>query len=94
MKKRSIVIDGRKTSISLEDSFWSSLQNIARERATTIPKLISALDATRNENNLSSAIRVFVLNHYRNNVAGANGAQRAANAAQEHAPMAIGITRA
>jgi predicted DNA-binding ribbon-helix-helix protein len=69
VKKRSIVIDRHKTSISLEDSFWSSLRQIARERVTTVSELIRTLDASRNGGNLSSNIRVFVLDHYRNNVA-------------------------
>jgi predicted DNA-binding ribbon-helix-helix protein len=64
VKKRSIVIGSHKTSLSLEDSFWTSLKEIARERATTLPKLISMLDVERNGGNLSSTIRVFVLNHY------------------------------
>lgn len=68
VKKRSIVIGGHKTSISLEDKFWACLQQIARDRATTLSKLISMLDAERNGGNLSSTIRVFVLNHYRNTV--------------------------
>lgn len=68
VKKRSIVIGSHKTSISLEDSFWTSLKQIARERATTVAELITALDATRNGGNLSSTIRVFLLDHYRNNV--------------------------
>lgn len=69
VKKRSVVIASHKTSISLEDKFWSCLQQIARERATTLSKLIGMLNAERNGGNLSSAIRVFVLNHYRNSVA-------------------------
>jgi predicted DNA-binding ribbon-helix-helix protein len=69
VKKRSIVIGRHKTSITLEDSFWSSLRQIARERVTTVSELIRTLDASRNGGNLSSTIRVFVLNHYRNNVA-------------------------
>jgi predicted DNA-binding ribbon-helix-helix protein len=69
VKKRSIVIGSHKTSISLEDSFWTSLKQIARERAMTVAELIAALDATRKEGNLSSTIRVFLLDHYRNNVA-------------------------
>jgi predicted DNA-binding ribbon-helix-helix protein len=66
VKKRSIVIGSHKTSISLEDKFWACLQQIARERATPLSKLIGMLNADRNGGNLSSAIRVFVLNHYRN----------------------------
>jgi predicted DNA-binding ribbon-helix-helix protein len=71
VKKRSIVIGGHKTSISLEDSFWACLRRIAGERATTVSELIGVLDAGRNGGDLSSAIRVFVLNHYSNNVASA-----------------------
>jgi predicted DNA-binding ribbon-helix-helix protein len=69
VKKRSIVIGSRKTSISLEDSFWTSLRQIARDRETTAPEIVSTLDASRDGGNLSSTIRVFVLDHYRNNVA-------------------------
>jgi predicted DNA-binding ribbon-helix-helix protein len=68
VKKRSIVIGSHKTSISLEDGFWACVRQIARERATTASKLIGRLDAERNGGNLSSAIRVFVLDHYRNKV--------------------------
>jgi predicted DNA-binding ribbon-helix-helix protein len=69
VKRRSIVIGSHKTSISLEDIFWASLKEIARGRATSASGLIEALDAARGVGNLSSSIRVFVLNHYRNNVA-------------------------
>jgi predicted DNA-binding ribbon-helix-helix protein len=64
VKKRSIVIGGHKTSISLEDSFWTSLKQIARARTTTLSELIGSLDAGRENGNLSSTIRVFVLDHY------------------------------
>lgn len=64
VKKRSIVIGGHKTSISLEDSFWTSLKVIARARMTTLSDLIGSLDARRENGNLSSTIRVFVLDHY------------------------------
>jgi predicted DNA-binding ribbon-helix-helix protein len=69
VKKRSIVIGSHKTSISLEDNFWACLRQIARERATTASELIGMVDSTRNGGNLSSTVRVFVLDHYRNNVA-------------------------
>jgi predicted DNA-binding ribbon-helix-helix protein len=68
VKKRSIVIGSRKTSISLEDSFWTSLREIARERATTVSEVVKMLDASRDGGNLSSSIRVFVLDHYLSNV--------------------------
>jgi predicted DNA-binding ribbon-helix-helix protein len=63
--KRSIVIGGHKTSVSLEDAFWSDLKNIARARETTLGELISKIDETRENGNLSSAIRLFVLEHFR-----------------------------
>jgi predicted DNA-binding ribbon-helix-helix protein len=65
IKKRSIVIGGHKTSISLEDSFWASLKEIADERGTYLAHLVTELDQARGTANLSSAIRVFVLGHYR-----------------------------
>jgi predicted DNA-binding ribbon-helix-helix protein len=68
LKKRSIVIGSHKTSISLEDIFWTSLKQIARERATTVSEIIGVLDASRERGNLSSTIRVFVLEHYQNSV--------------------------
>ena len=63
--KRSIVIAGHKTSVSLEDEFWNSLKEIASERGMTVGELVRAIDANRNHANLSSAIRLFVLGVYR-----------------------------
>ena len=63
--KRSIVIDGHKTSVSLEDAFWTDLKNIAHTQQTTLSELVTKIDQTR-EGNLSSAIRLFVLHHFRN----------------------------
>jgi predicted DNA-binding ribbon-helix-helix protein len=65
VKKRSIAIGRHKTSISLEDDFWASLQQIARGRQVTRSDLIASLDTAREHSNLSSAIRVFILDHYR-----------------------------
>ena len=62
--KRSIVLAGHKTSISLEDAFWRALKDIARSRRTTLSDLISSIDHERERGNLSSALRLFVLNHY------------------------------
>ncbi len=64
--KRSIVLDGRKTSISLEDSFWTGLKEIADFQGVTPSELISAINATRKESNLASATRIFVLEHFQN----------------------------
>lgn len=63
--KRSIVIAGHKTSVSLEDAFWRGLKEIAGERALTLSELVAAIDSERRHGNLSSAIRLFVLDHYR-----------------------------
>ena len=62
--KRSIVIAGHKTSVSLEDAFWSALKEIAITRRITLSDLVGSIDAERQHGNLSSAIRLFVLDHY------------------------------
>jgi predicted DNA-binding ribbon-helix-helix protein len=63
--KRSIVIGGYKTSVSLEEAFWNSLKEIARARGESVAQLIAHIDANRQFANLSSAIRLFVLEFYR-----------------------------
>ena len=63
--KRSIVIAGHKTSVSLEDEFWNSLKEIAAERRMTLAELVAGIDGNRQHPNLSSAIRLFVLGVYR-----------------------------
>jgi predicted DNA-binding ribbon-helix-helix protein len=64
--KRSIVIAGHKTSVSLEDAFWKGLKEIANERDMTLSELVAAIDSERQHGNLSSAIRLFVLGFCRN----------------------------
>jgi len=63
--KRSIVIAGHKTSVSLEDGFWQGLKEIANERNLTLSDLVATIDTDRHRGNLSSAIRLFVLDYYR-----------------------------
>jgi predicted DNA-binding ribbon-helix-helix protein len=63
--KRSIVIAGHKTSVSLENEFWNSLKEIAAERRMTLAELVAGIDGNRQHPNLSSAIRLFVLGVYR-----------------------------
>jgi predicted DNA-binding ribbon-helix-helix protein len=63
--KRSIVIAGHKTSVSLEDAFWTCLKEIAGARELTLSDLVASIDTDRHAGNLSSAIRLFVLDHYR-----------------------------
>jgi predicted DNA-binding ribbon-helix-helix protein len=64
--KRSIVIAGHKTSVSLEDAFWKGLKEIASGRNATLSDLVASIDADRQHGNLSSALRLFVLDFYRN----------------------------
>ena len=63
--KRSIVVAGHKTSVSLEDAFWKGLKEIANQRDMTVSQLVASIDSDRRHGNLSSGIRVFVLNHFR-----------------------------
>jgi predicted DNA-binding ribbon-helix-helix protein len=63
--KRSVVVAGHKTSVSLEDPFWKSLKEIATSREVSLSDLLAAIDSGRHHGNLSSAIRLFVLNFYR-----------------------------
>jgi predicted DNA-binding ribbon-helix-helix protein len=79
--KRSIVIASHKTSVSLEDAFWSSLKEIASDRDETLSNLVAKIDADRQHRNLSSAIRLFVLNHVRD--------QALAQAPKQHQEFAV-----
>lgn len=68
MMKKSIVIANRhSTSISLEQEFWNELVAIAKVENISINALITKIDAERNQENLSSAIRVFILNYLKSN---------------------------
>jgi predicted DNA-binding ribbon-helix-helix protein len=68
VSKRSIIVAGHKTSVSLEDAFWLSLKEIAAARQLTLSDLVATIDNGRHHDNLSSAIRLFVLEHYREQV--------------------------
>jgi len=63
--KRSIVVAGHKTSVSLEDAFWKGLKEIAGGHHLSLSHLIARIDSDRQHGNLSSAIRLFVLDFYR-----------------------------
>ena len=63
--KRSVAIAGHRTSVSLEAPFWDALRDIAGRRGTSVQQLIGRIDAERGTQNLSSAIRVFVLTESR-----------------------------
>ncbi len=63
--KRSIVVDGHKTSVSLEEAFWTGMKEISAARSVTLSELVGEIDTVRQQGNLSSAIRLFVLDHFR-----------------------------
>jgi predicted DNA-binding ribbon-helix-helix protein len=62
--KHSIMLGGHKTSVSLEARFWQALKDIASRRGQTPGELIAVIDHERTFNNLSSALRLFVLSYY------------------------------
>ena len=67
MKKRSVVIAGRhNTSITLENEFLNELENIAKQQHKTINQLVTEIDSERNLSNLSSAIRIYILEYIKN----------------------------
>ncbi len=67
--KRSIMIGERKSSVSLEEAFWKGLKEIASNCRITLSELVADIDSRRQHSNLSSAIRLFVLDHYRTKIA-------------------------
>jgi predicted DNA-binding ribbon-helix-helix protein len=67
--KRSIFLAGHKTSVSLEDDFWNALKKIAGDRHVTLAELVGGIKAQRQNGNLSSALRLFVLEYYRDKAA-------------------------
>ena len=71
--KRSIVVAGHKTSVSLEEAFWNGMKEISHERSVTLSELVGEIDTNRNQGNLSSAIRLFVLDHFKTRAVGLTG---------------------
>jgi predicted DNA-binding ribbon-helix-helix protein len=86
--KRSIVIAGHKTSVSLEDAFWKGLKEIAIGRDTTLSDLVAEIDTGRPHGNLSSAIRLFVLDHYRARTSNGHAAETTTQAPMMVLPAA------
>jgi predicted DNA-binding ribbon-helix-helix protein len=70
--KRSVVVGGHKTSVSLEEPFYQGFKDIAASRRVPLRDLIARIDTDREHGNLSSAIRLFVLNHYQAGTASPN----------------------
>ena len=77
--KRSVVIGGHKTSVSLEEPFWSAVREIAGAQEMTVSSLLRQIDLARRNTNLSSAIRVFVLESLRTQTAVAHNGGRPAH---------------
>jgi predicted DNA-binding ribbon-helix-helix protein len=69
--KRSVVVAGHKTSVSLEEAFWNGMKEISVERSMTLSELVGEIDSKRQQGNLSSAIRLFVLDHFKTRAAAA-----------------------
>jgi predicted DNA-binding ribbon-helix-helix protein len=67
--KRSVVVAGRETSVSLEEAFWDGLKEISGSRNMTLSGLIGEIDSNRHGSNLSSAIRLFVLSYFKGRAA-------------------------
>jgi predicted DNA-binding ribbon-helix-helix protein len=91
--KRSIVIAGHKTSVSLEDAFWKGLKDIALSRHMTLSDLVATIDTGRPHGNLSSAIRLFVLDHYQARMNGHAEVEQTARDIMRVAPAATSILR-
>ncbi len=66
--KRSIVVAGHKTSVSLEEAFWNGMKEISGERNMTLSELVGEIDSKRQQGNLSSAIRLFVIDYFKSRV--------------------------
>ena len=68
MPKRSLTLHGHRTSVSLEDEFWDAFKAIAIGKGVSVNELARRIDSNRDlSRGLASSIRVFVLNHHRNN---------------------------
>ena len=84
--KRSIVVAGHKTSVSLEEAFWNGMKEISGERNMTLSELVGEIDGNRQQGNLSSAIRLFVLDHFKSRATSSGGSDGKAHAAMPAPP--------
>ena len=83
--KRSIVLNGHKTSVSLENEFWEGLRQIADTQKSKVSAMVQRIDRERTNRNLSSAIRIYVFNHFRERLA---NERTSAGASPAWAPVA------
>lgn len=79
IQKRSVIIAGHRTSVSLEPEFWAALKDIAQQRGRSINELVTEVDSHR-RGNLSSALRVFVLTVLQGRLAAAGATRDQAGA--------------
>ena len=66
--KRSFTINGHRTSISLESAFWEALKDVAKIKRMPVAQLVQEIDRERGEGGLSSAVRIWLLDHFRSGV--------------------------
>ena len=85
--KRSIILAGHKTSVSLEDEFWRGMKEIAGKRLMTLSTLVDAIDSQRQQGNLSSALRLFVLDYYRSQIPAVEGREGPRNLMDRPGPL-------
>jgi predicted DNA-binding ribbon-helix-helix protein len=90
--KRSVMIDRHKTSVSLEEAFWKALREMARKRGVTISALVSAASRDRQIGNLSSHLRLMVLNDLKNRTPSADGERSSAHSGDENVHLSGGET--
>lgn len=81
--KRSIVVANHKTSVSLEEAFWNGMKEISSARNMTLSELVGEIDGNRQQGNLSSAIRLFVLEYFRSRASGTLHSEAARPRAEE-----------
>ena len=89
--KRSIVVAGHKTSVSLEEAFWNGMKEISGLRNMTLSELVGEIDSNRQQGNLSSAIRLFVLDYFKSRALAAPQEFEAAKLEQEELDRRIPV---
>jgi predicted DNA-binding ribbon-helix-helix protein len=82
--KRSIVVGGHKTSVSLEEAFWNGMKEISSLRSMTLSELVGEIDTNRHQGNLSSAIRLFVLDHFKSRAGSSTGGSQPHSGHSQH----------
>ena len=81
--KRSIVVASHKTSVSLEEAFWNGMKEISSARNMTLSELVGEIDENRQQGNLSSAIRLFVLDYFRSRASATSHGEAARSRVEE-----------